>query len=220
MTNEAMNLRVLIAETPDADLLREMIGFAAARLMDMEAASLTGAAYTEKNPDRRVQRNCYCDRVCEVSAGSVERRTPKLRKGSYFPFFLAPGCPAEKALTAIVQGPNVRGISTPVVKDPFKAMDKSGKPIQGRLHCVIGPDGSPLSIDNLPAPKTIRWVASRKAQVVAAVRGGLLSLEQACERYNLTVDEFMLWEKSVDRNGLAGLRVTRIQQYRSAEAIP
>jgi Protein of unknown function (DUF1153) len=82
---------------------------------------------------------------------------------------------------------------------------------------VIGPDGSVLTIADLPPPDTKRWVVGRKAQVVAAVRGGLLSLEEACDRYRLTVEEFLLWQQSIDRNGLAGLRVTRIQQYRSAE---
>ena len=79
---------------------------------------------------------------------------------------------------------------------------------------VIGPDGSPLTIADLPAPGTKRWVIRRKAEVVAAVRGGLLSLEEACSRYTLTVEEFLGWQYSIDRHGLAGLRTTRIQQYR------
>ena len=91
------------------------------------------------------------------------------------------------------------------------------EPIRRHLKYVIGPDGSPLTIADLPTPDTTRWVVSRKAQVVAAVRGGLLSLEQVCGRYRLTVEEFLSWQQSIDRNGLAGLRVTRIQQYRSAE---
>jgi Protein of unknown function (DUF1153) len=91
------------------------------------------------------------------------------------------------------------------------------EPIRRHLKYVIGPDGSPLTIADLPTPDTKRWVVSRKAQVVAAVRGGLLSLEEVCDRYRLTVEEFLSWQQSIDRNGLAGLRVTRIQQYRSAE---
>jgi hypothetical protein len=79
---------------------------------------------------------------------------------------------------------------------------------------VIGPDGGPLTIADLPAPDTKRWIVHRKAQVVAAVRGGLLSLEEACSRYSLTVDEFLSWQSSMDRHGLAGLRTTRIQKYR------
>ena len=78
----------------------------------------------------------------------------------------------------------------------------------------MGPDGRQLTIADLPAPGTKRWVIRRKAEVVAAVRGGLLSLEEACTRYDLTVDEFLLWESSLDRHGLPGLRTTRIQQYR------
>ena len=79
---------------------------------------------------------------------------------------------------------------------------------------VIGPDGMPLTLADLPPPNTKRWVIRRKAEVVAAVRGGLLSLEEACSRYTLTVEEFLSWQASIDDHGLAGLRTTRIQQYR------
>ncbi|HET9583487.1 MAG TPA: DUF1153 domain-containing protein, partial [Bradyrhizobium sp.] len=79
---------------------------------------------------------------------------------------------------------------------------------------VIGPDGRRLTVADLPSADTRRWVVRRKAEVVAAVRGGLLSLEEACSRYTLTVEEFMSWQRSIDQHGLAGLRTTRIQQYR------
>jgi hypothetical protein len=86
-------------------------------------------------------------------------------------------------------------------------------PLQRMPKYVIGPDGSPLTMADLPAPDTKRWVIRRKAEVVAAVRGGLLSLEDACSRYMLTVDEFLSWQSSIDQHGLAGLRMTRTQQY-------
>lgn len=79
---------------------------------------------------------------------------------------------------------------------------------------VIGPDGTALTIKDLPPATTKRWVIRRKAEVVAAVRGGLLSLEQACERYSLTDEEYESWERAIDRHGMQGLRTTRIQQYR------
>jgi Protein of unknown function (DUF1153) len=79
---------------------------------------------------------------------------------------------------------------------------------------VIDADGSPLTIADLPLPGTKRWVIRRKAQVVAAVRGGLLSLDEACSRYRLTADEFLSWQSSIEEHGLAGLRATRVQQYR------
>ena len=79
---------------------------------------------------------------------------------------------------------------------------------------VIGPTGAPLTINDLPPPNTQRWVIRRKAEVVAAVRGGLLSLDDACERYGLTNEEFLAWQQSIDRYGMAGLRTTRIRQYR------
>jgi hypothetical protein len=83
-----------------------------------------------------------------------------------------------------------------------------------RPKYVIGPDGSPLTIADLPQPGTKRWVIRRKAEVIAAVRGGLLSFEEASGRYMLTVDELLSWQSAMDRYGLAGLRTTRIQQYR------
>jgi hypothetical protein len=83
-----------------------------------------------------------------------------------------------------------------------------------RIKYAAGPDGSPLTLADLPAPGTKRWVIKRKAVVVAAVRGGLLSLEEACSRYTLTVDEFLSWQSTIDQHGLAGLRITRTQQYR------
>ncbi|MGD2132885.1 MAG: DUF1153 domain-containing protein [Maricaulaceae bacterium] len=84
----------------------------------------------------------------------------------------------------------------------------------GRENVVIGPDGSPLTLADLPSPDTQRWVIRRKAEVVAAVRGGLLSLEDACARYKLTVEEFLCWQRAIEQHGLAGLRATRVQEYR------
>ena len=83
-----------------------------------------------------------------------------------------------------------------------------------RAKYVIGPDGSPLTLADLPDSNTRRWVIRRKAQVVAAVRGGLLSLEDACSRYSLTMDEFLNWQQLIDSHGFAGLRTTKIQDYR------
>lgn len=79
---------------------------------------------------------------------------------------------------------------------------------------VIGPDGMPLTLADLPPKTTKRWVIRRKAEVVAAVRGGLLTLEEACERYQLTVEEFLAWQNAIDQYGMPGLRATRVQQYR------
>ncbi len=88
--------------------------------------------------------------------------------------------------------------ASPIKKDPY----------------VIGPDGTPLTLKDLPPPSTKRWVIRRKAEVVAAVRGDLLTLEEACDRYGLTVEEFISWQQAIDQFGLPGLRATRVQQYR------
>lgn len=79
---------------------------------------------------------------------------------------------------------------------------------------VIGPLGEPLTLESLPPPSTTRWVVRRKAEVVAAVNGGLLTVDEACERYSLTLEEFASWQRAIDRAGMPGLRVTRIRQYR------
>src|SRR3954462_11645458 len=80
---------------------------------------------------------------------------------------------------------------------------------------VIGPLGEPLTLDSLPPPSTTRWVVRRKAEVVAAVNGGLLTVAEACQRYTLSLEEFASWQRAVDRSGMPGLRVTRIQHYKS-----
>ena len=126
MTDPMMTLRTLVEKSPDADLLREMIGFAAQRLMELEVEGLTGAGYGEKSQERLAQRNGYRERDWETRAGTVELRIPKLRKGSYFPGFLEPRRMADKALTAVVQEAYVHGVSTRSVDDLVQAMGMTG----------------------------------------------------------------------------------------------
>jgi transposase-like protein len=126
MANPMMTLNTLIEKTSDADILREMIGFASQRLMEMEVGARTGAEYGHKDPDRLAQRNGYRARDWDTRAGTVELQIPKLRKGSYFPGFLEPRRMAEKALTAVIQEAYIQGISTRSVDDLVKAMGMDG----------------------------------------------------------------------------------------------
>ena len=80
---------------------------------------------------------------------------------------------------------------------------------------VVGPLGEPLTLDSLPPKGTTRWVVRRKAEVVAAVNGGLLSFDEVCKRYDISLEEFASWKRAVERSGMPGLRVTRIQHYKS-----
>ena len=126
MTDDKMALSALLEKSSDASFLREMIGFAGQRLMELETEAICNAAPGERSADRRNQRNGYRDRDWDTRAGTVELRIPKLRRGSYFPAFLEPRRMAEKALTAVIQEAYIQGISTRSVDDLVKAMGMDG----------------------------------------------------------------------------------------------
>ena len=117
-----MTLRALLEKSSDADLLCEMIGFTAERLMALEVEGLTGAGHGERSADRITHRNGYRDRSWETRAGTVELKIPKLRKGSYFPGFLEPRRMAEKALATVIQEAYIQGVSTRSVDDLVQAI--------------------------------------------------------------------------------------------------
>ena len=126
MTDDRIALQTLLEKSSDASLLREMIGFAAQRLMALETDALCGAGHGVRAPERINHRNGFRERDWETRAGTVELRIPKLRKGSYFPGFLEPRRMAEKALTAVIQEAYVHGISTRNVDNLVQAMGGSG----------------------------------------------------------------------------------------------
>ena len=126
MTDEMMSLQALLEKSSDTDLLREMIGYAAHRLMELEVENLTGAAHGERSADRITHRNGYRERDWETRAGTVELRIPKLRRSSYFPGFLEPRRMAEKALAAVIQEAYIQGVSTRSVDELVKAMGMTG----------------------------------------------------------------------------------------------
>ena len=126
MTDDKIALRELLEKGSDTTLLREMIGFAAQRLMELETDTLCGASHGERSESRTNHRNGYRDRDWQTRAGAVELRIPKLRRGSYFPGFLEPRRMGEKALTAVIQEAYVQGISTRSVDELVKAMGSTG----------------------------------------------------------------------------------------------
>ena len=126
MTDDKMALIELVEKQADGDLVREMLAFAAERIMEAEIEARTGAAKGARTPMREVQRNGYRDRDWDTRAGRIALEIPKLRKGSYFPSFLEPRRTAEKALVAVIQEAYVHGVSTRSVDDLVKAMGMSG----------------------------------------------------------------------------------------------
>ena len=120
MTNDRMALIELIEKGADADLVRDMLAFAANRVMAIEVDALTGAAAGVRTPDRVNHRNGYRPRTWDTRVGAIDLAIPKLRRGSYFPCFLDPRRTAEKALTAVIQEAYVHGVSTRAVDDLVK----------------------------------------------------------------------------------------------------
>jgi transposase-like protein len=126
MTDDRMALLELIEKSADADLVREMLGFAAERLMEAEVRARTGAAHGERDPARLAQRNGYRARAWDTRVGRIGLEIPRLRRGSYFPSFLEPRRTAEKALTAVIQEAYIQGVSTRAVDDLVRALGGSG----------------------------------------------------------------------------------------------
>lgn len=102
--------------------------------------------------------------------------------------------------------------SPPVSVSPAQLRRQEKRP-----NYIIGPNGDIITPADLPPPGTTRWVIRRKAEIVLAVHGGLLSLEDACRRYRLTAEEFSAWQHAIERHGLLGLRATHLKEYRDGD---
>ena len=126
MTDERMALLELVEKDADSDLVRDLLAFAAERMMEAEVEVAAGAAKGARAPLREAHRNGYRARDWDTRAGRIELAIPRLRKGSYFPSFLEPRRTAEKALVAVIQEAYVHGVSTRSVDDLVKAMGAGG----------------------------------------------------------------------------------------------
>lgn len=126
MTDDRMALLELVEKDADSDLVRDLLAFAAERLMETEVEAATGAAKGARTAGRTTQRNGYRERAWQTRAGRIDLAIPKLRKGSYFPSFLEPRRTAEKALVAVIQEAYVHGVSTRAVDDLVRAMGGTG----------------------------------------------------------------------------------------------
>jgi putative transposase len=122
MTDDRLALFELIDQSTDDDLVRDMLAFAAGRIMEMEVETRTGAAPGARSAERKTYRNGYRERAWDTRAGRIDLDIPKLRKGTYFSSFLEPRRTAEKALTAVIQETYIKGISARAVDDLVKAM--------------------------------------------------------------------------------------------------
>ena len=167
MTDDRMALIELVEKQADGDLVREMLAFAAERIMEAEIEARTGAAKGARTPMREAQRNGYRDRDWDTRAGRIALEIPKLRKGSYFPSFLEPRRTAEKALVAVIQEAYVHGVSTRSVDDLVKAMGAGGmskSQVSRNFALALGlipcftPVRSPESNGMLSAANTPDWV--------------------------------------------------------------
>ena len=85
------------------------------------------------------------------------------------------------------------------------------------LSYIVGPNGDIITLADLPSPHMTRWVIRRKAEIVLAVHSGLLSLDEACRRYQLTAEEFTAWQNAIERHGLLGLRATQVRDHRNGD---
>lgn len=177
MTDDMMNLRSLVEKIADADLLREMIDFAAEKPMALEVSTKTGAGYGEKNGFRLAQRKGYRDRGWETRAGTVGLRT-----GSYFPSFLEPRRMAEKALTAVIQEAYIQGVSTRSVDDLVKAMGMSGisKSQVSRLCEEIDEKVKAFLDRPIEGEWPYLWMDATYLKVGAAVGSSLLPRDYDC----------------------------------------
>src|SRR3712207_4676956 len=180
MTDDRMALLELIEKRAGADLVREMLGFAAERLMEAEVQVRTGAAHGERDPARLAQRNGYRARAWDTRVGRIDLESPRLRRGSYLPSFLEPRRTAEKALTAVIQEAYIQGVSTRAVDDLVKALGASGVSTSEVSRLVEEIDGRVGAF--LTRPIEGQWPYLRIDATYVKARGGGQIVSRSEER--------------------------------------
>jgi putative transposase len=226
---ETAALKALLSETSDHQILAEMLGFVADRLMALDVDQLCGAGAHERSTGRVNHRNGYRERRWETRAGSVDVQIPKLRKGAYFPEFLEPRRASEKAMTAVIQEAYIQGVSTRSVDDLVKAMGMTGisKSQVSRL-CVEIDERVDAFLDRpLEGGWPYLWLDATYIKVrrsgrivsVAAIVAVAVNLDGRREVLGIAIqpseaevfwDEFL---RSLADRGLRGVRACSLQSF-------
>ena len=187
MTQDRMQLSELLEKAGADDIVREMIGFVAQRLMELDVDNRCGAGHGERTDARTNSRNGFRDRQWDTRAGSVALRVPKLRAGSYFPPFLEPRRTAEKALAAVIQEAYVQGISTRSVDDLVQAMGMSGisKSQVSRLCAEIDERVQTFLHRPIEGDWPHLWIDATYLKVRQAGSGTWVDLTHALDRHEI-----------------------------------
>jgi signal transduction histidine kinase len=181
--------------------LNQINGFAELLLMD-EKLSPTNVDYVRAilSGSKRLQAAVRSHLDCVEAVAAAPLRTEN--------------APHDPARVGAVDPSSQSIAGTTAVAPEAGAVKPRATTAKSRPESVIGPLGQPMTLASLPPRDTRRWNARRKAELVAAVHGGLLTIEEVCERYSIELEEFVSWQRGLDRLGLKGLCITHSQKHR------